>query len=288
MSSSIKSTEYVESSHFSAFNDSDDSDHVSVDFDAGGIDTREIDSFRQGVEITTNKHRFSGMQPKIWTGNVNHFTKAFPYGQARDFTEYGDSNKFLELPKFDPVSYIVLGFSYPFPIIFNDGPQQQEEAYVEPLTIPFRKNSNEGKYIAHRIHATLEDGNNFQDFNNSSNMVKQFIPYKNDEIRFFLDEGGSYYGDGSIENKIITPQYSSTTEGSQELFNDNITEIIENSINSTDQDLIDILIEMNQNVDNGLLPNDSKSSNAGFFIYGGNSAKYGTDSITYLGRFRGI
>jgi hypothetical protein len=47
-------------------------------------DTLAIDPFRQGVEVTTNKHRFAGMLPKIGAGNICHQTEIRTYGQANN------------------------------------------------------------------------------------------------------------------------------------------------------------------------------------------------------------
>lgn len=283
------STEYgIIGTEFTPFNDLLPNNYIPAPFDTGGIDTREVDSYRQGVEIITARHRFAGMQPKIWAGNIKHYVNVNVLGQARSFTEFENNPTFKDLPIFDPVSFIELGNNYPFPIIFNKGPQQEEEAIIEPITIPFRKNSNEGKNIAHRVHGSLEDGNNFQDFNRSANRIQQFISYKELEFRFFLDDGGDYVGLGTIQNSIIIPQYVSTHEGQPEFFDETSVDDLVESIKTNDIYFTNILKQMDYNIDEDLRPNQSKSANAGFFVYGGNSSQYGTDSIAYLGRFRGV
>lgn len=256
-------------------------------FDAGGYDTREVDNFRQGVEIATNRQRFAGMMPKIWSGNLLHYTNVTVIGQARSFTEYDNSALFVDLPIFNPVNYIILGNSYPLPIVFNEGPQQEEEVGIEPITIPFRKNSNEGRQIAHRVYGSLEDGNNFQDFVRSANRVEQFIPYKNVEQRYFLDDGANYIGNGPITDGIIINGYISQHLSPMEYFNDLSDDDIAEEPNTKDTSFTNILKTMDYNINEDIRPNDKKSSNAGFFVYGGNSSKYGTDSIAYIGRFKG-
>lgn len=208
-------------------------------------------------------------------------------GSPRDFTQYENSSIFLELPKFDPVMYIELGFAYPLPIVFNNGPQEEEQSSVEPITIPFRKPSIEGKFNAKRILAYLANGNNFQTFERSSTETLQFYPYHKDELRFFLDEGTDYFGLGSQEDKIIIDGYISLDEMSAAPFDDTLNLSLLKQVNTTDQTFINILQQMKINLDLDLRPNDSFSSTAGYMFYGGDSAKVGTDSISFLWRYRG-
>ena len=51
---------------------------------SGGYDTQAIDPFRQGVEVTTNRHKFMGNLPKLGAGNLSHQTKIQTYGQANN------------------------------------------------------------------------------------------------------------------------------------------------------------------------------------------------------------
>jgi hypothetical protein len=191
---------------YSPFNDTDGPriEQSVITFASGkqGIDTREIDGLRQGVSIKTHKHRFASTQPKIWAGNLNHFVLVRTIGQARSFTEYENSTAFEERPRFNPVQYIE-DPEYPFPITFNNGPQQEEEAIIEPFTIKFRKNDNEGKFPAHMVRGSIEDGNNFENEDGSSNFVEQFIELTPpNEPRFFLDEGQAYFGSRQLADVL--------------------------------------------------------------------------------------
>lgn len=164
-----------------------------------GYDTSLIDRFRQGVELRTPRHVYESVQGKIWAGNLNHFVLVRTIGQARSFTEFENTPVFDDTTrKFDPVLYIesqLYDVGYPYPIIFNDGPQQEEEASVEPLTIQFRKASTEGRHVARGIKASLEEGNNFDSEDLASSRVQQFIDFSPpNEPRFFLDEGQGYFG----------------------------------------------------------------------------------------------
>jgi len=186
-----------------------------------GYDTRAIDKFRQGVSIRTSKDVYGSTQPKIWAGNLNHYVKVTTYGQARDFTEFENDPKFEELPKFNPAWYITASSSsivggnivrmstYPFPIVFNDGPQQEEEASIEPFIIPFRKAYPYGNYFPRSIKANLEDGNNFDNLDGGTTRIEQFIEYDIPTTpRFFLDEGVEYFGPALPTGELLTTRYN--------------------------------------------------------------------------------
>lgn len=213
MAITVNENEQFAGTEFTPFNDTDQprveaaiTNFVSA---TQGYDTTVYDRFRQGVSMRTGRHVYSTTQPKIWSGNLKHAIKVVTIGQARDFTEFENDPKFEELPEFNPVWYIQ-DPDYPFPIIFNNGPQQEEEAIVEPFTIPFRKTDVEGPFYPRTPKASLEDGNNFDNLDGGTTRVLQFIEYDPPrEPRFFLDEGQEYYGrpfpTGSLLNTRFDP-----------------------------------------------------------------------------------
>lgn len=272
--------------HYTPFNDNPQVIYVPTDSSTGGIDTHEIDQFRQGVEIRTNHQRFIGNQPKIWSGNLEHTVDVTTIGQARSFVEFDNSLLFGDLPEFDPVAYIQMGPSYPLPIIFNDGPQKEEEAYMEPLTFPFRKWTPEGPFYAHRVAGTVEDGNDIDTIYRNSNRTEQFQDYLDPlQNRHFLDEGSIYWG--PIENSIKTPGWIPGTERTLRPFDDTTYGNIPKSLKSANSSLVSILMKMNMNLDGDIRPSQTRSANANTFIYGRDAAIYGTDSIAFSGMTRG-
>jgi len=198
MSSTINENEDFEGGQFTPFQDTD-TPRVQKAIQnfanaTQGYDTAQINQYRQGVSIRTSRHLFETTQPKIWAGNLGHAVRVITIGQARDFTEFEDDPKFEELPEFNP-SWYIEDEDYPFPIIFNNGPQQEEEAIVEPFTIPFRKANPFGNFVPRTPKAGLEDGNNFDNYDGGTNRVEQFIEYNQPRTaRFFLDEGVEYWG----------------------------------------------------------------------------------------------
>jgi hypothetical protein len=205
--------EGIEGVDFSPFNDTDgpriEEAINSFENATDGIDTTLIDPFRQGVELRTAKQVYNTTQPKIWAGNLQHHVRTTTYGQARDFTQYDGSQNFQEKPIFDPVWYIV-DPNYPHPIIFNDGPMQEEEAIIEPFTIPFRiKNAAEGPFYAHSVRGSMEDGNNLDSLDGGTTRIEQFVEYNAPLTpRFFLDEGQSYIGTALPTGSFLSTDYS--------------------------------------------------------------------------------
>ena len=275
-------------SQFTPFDDAQTVIYIPTDEDTGGIDTREVDAYRQGVEIRTNRQRFAGMQPKIWAGNTDHVVNVNTIGQARSFVEYENSLLFDDIRcDFDPISYIEQGPDYPLPILLNEGPQQEEEASIEPITIPFRQQSTEGPFFAHRIAAVIGDGNDFDTVFRNANRTSQFEDYDDPlEIRYFLDEGAALWGDGDTDEKIITPGYTAGTERLLRPFDDTTIDDIPQSLDAA-SDLLLVLYQMQMNQNEDMRPARTRSANANTFVYGRDSNVYGTDSITFIGRTRG-
>lgn len=275
----------MESGEFTPFDDSQQVIYIPTDSSSGGADTVDIDPYRQGVEIKTNRQRFFSTQPKMWSGDLDHVVNTHTIGQARSYTEFDNSPLFFDLPEFDPVSFIVLGTSYPLPIVFNDGPQEEEETIIMPITIPFRKSSNEGPFYAHRVAGVVDDGNDFDTIFKNANRTAQFWDYDDPrQQRYFLDEGEAVWG--SVTNGIVTDGYTFGQERLLRAFDDTTIDDIPQST-SASSDLLGVLYQMEMNLDLDMRPSRTRSSGANTFVYGRDSAIYGTDSITFLGQIRG-
>lgn len=291
MVSTITENENLPTGEFTPFNDTDNPQVVeSVQLFTSatqGYDTSTIDRFRQGVEMRIPKHVYSSTQPKLWTGNLKHKINLTTYGQARSFVEFDNSKIFDEKPEFNSVWYIN-DPNYPLPIVFNDGPQEEEEAIIEPFTIPMRKNTNEGPFYPRSPKASLEDGNNFDNLNGGTTRVEQFIEYSLPlEPRFFLDEGQSYFG-GITSGSIIIEGFTPFINRNIDPFNDTKFETIVDGIQTTDTTFIAELMKLDFDLSEDIRGTFArKSATAGNVVYGPDSAKYGTDSITYCGLTRG-
>ena len=290
---------------FFPFNDTNNKNEViaSALYSQSGssMDTTGIDDLRQGVEIRTLKHVFGSNQPKIWSGNIHHFTRVTTYGQFRSWTEYQNSISYSDnVVPFDPILYIKSQNNgmdtYPYPIYFNNGPQQSEEVGVEPLTHPFRLANSviEGAYPIHRPKGNIEDGNPTQAIPQSNNRILQFIEYETPLTSDpFLDSGQQYIGSGAIEDSIIIDGYVLFTQRLGDPFNDTKDEEIvkQLDINATEPGnalFLSVLKQLHIELDDDIRETyTQKSATAGYVVYGPEQSRYGTDSVAFVGWMRG-
>jgi hypothetical protein len=286
---------------FHAFNDCGDVLHsvVVATYTQSGssMDTSGIDGLRQGVEMRTMKHWLGSNQPKIWAGNINHITQIHTYGQARSWVEYGKTIQWYDNQiEFNPVLFITNNSRYPYPIVFNGGPMDSEEASIEPLTIPYRSEKSyiEGSHPVHRPKGNLEDGNPTSDIPQSNNRILQFIDYDAPITPSpFLDAGQQYIGAGALEDCIILEGYVNYNIRHGIPFDDTKNEEIVKQLNVDittpgSTDFIGQLKLLHIELEDDIRENyGRRSASAGCSIYGGNSARYGTDSIAFLGTYRG-
>lgn len=277
------------------FNDTDEprvQQHI-IGFDLAeqGMDTRAIDPYRQGVEIRTAKHRFAGMQPKIGTDSPCHYAKVVTYGQTLSFTQFQNDVKFTDkIGVFDTVGYMNNPIAYE-PIIFNDGPQENIEAQMEPLTIPYRMSnmSDSGPYIQRAFHGNIEDGNESVHLGKGNHRIEQFISYKDSAVKdFFLDEGELNIGLGNSIDSIHVDGFVSFAERVVLPYNDLEDEEIVKQIQTTDSDMISALKALDYDLSEDIRGSFvRKSATAGISCYGPQAARYGTDSIAFANLVRG-
>jgi len=292
----------VESSLGLRFTPFDDSQQVAVGILAAirsqvssGYITKNIDPYRQGVEITSGKYLYNSTQPKLWAGNIFQIVNISTFGQARSWTEYTNNEIYDDMIiDFDPVQYINSGKNYPFPIYFNNGPMQEEEAIIEPFTIPYRKDYIWGANPPRGVHAELEDGNNFADPKKGSSFIKQFIDYNPPlDPYYFLDDGQQYFGT-SVTSSVIINGYSPILIRNIDPFNDTNDEKIVAQISSSlddtvaNMDFIAKLKLLHIELDDDIRETyTQKSATAGYSVYGPQQSLYGTDSIAFTGWLRG-
>jgi hypothetical protein len=264
---------------------------------SGGMDTSSTDGLRQGVEIRTNKHLFKSNQPKIWGGNYEHAIKITTLGQFRSWSEYENDIAWVDnVIEFTPTYYLNDQITYPYPINFNNGPQQGEEAVIEPLTLPFRldKSVIEGAWPIHRPKGNIEDGNPDTNLPQGNSRTSQLIPYEpaivNDP---FLDGGQRYIGDGPIEDQIMIDGYVDYVRTVMQPYDDTrneeiVKQVIIDMAATGAQSFLNLLYNLDINLDEDLRQDyTQKSATAGYSIYGPNQTIYGTDSVTYVGWLRG-
>lgn len=256
------------------------------------MNTIMFDVYRQGVELRTTKDFYSSLQPKLWggnfeaTGTISHKQNIHTYGQSVDYTEFFGSTTFKDLPKFNPLSYMTLGADYPFPIYFNNGPQEEQEAIIEPLTIPNRFPTTE-LFPFRSFRANIEDGNSLDGFLNGNSVISQFINTEQpNSVRPFLDQGEMFIGDSQTEfikiegwiSSEVRKEFPYKEENSNNLFN---------TLDINDSELLTAILSLSSSNAESLIKNPRlKSTAAGSVVYGAYN-NLGTDSIAFIGTIRG-
>ena len=172
---------------------------ISGSFNVDGIDTSEIDGYRQGVELTQQKHFDAGLA-KIHAGEPGHVLRRNRYGMDKNFrTEAA----FEELDYFDPVNFLraqeldspLFNNIITFPIITSDNDQIENYVFdgvIEPLTIRAKASffSIEVPFEAHEVKGAVMGGNT--DTTYASDQVQTVYLYDLKQQIGFLDQ----YADG--------------------------------------------------------------------------------------------
>jgi len=163
-----------------------------IGVNSSSINTSAIDAFRQGVEITLEKHAVGSF--KITAGTPGHIIRPICYGiNELDIISTGS---FVEVDYFNPVNYLRLqepggdlGKVITFPIITSDSNQVENyilNGIIEPLTIRpvISFFSIEFPYESHAFRADMMAGN-WEHFKFSSDRIltvdytpKKLVPIK--------------------------------------------------------------------------------------------------------------
>lgn len=278
-----------------------------IGVNSSSINTSAIDAFRQGIEITLEKHAIGSF--KITAGTPGHIVKPACYGiNELDIISTGS---FVEVDYFSPVDYLRLqepgkdlGKVITFPIITADSNQTENyilNGIIEPLTIRpvISFFSIEFPYESHAFRADMMAGN-WEHFKFSSDRIltvdytpKKLVPTKN-------------LASGTVETKafVNNEQYldafevirsgSSTARQSIGFLNDqhnyidsfvdgDETDYLKNLGITTathGADMVKVFLTMTGSTDN-YVPPGKKSATAGFLY--DNIGYAGTDSIAFGG-----
>lgn len=250
-------------------------------------DTREVDNFRQGVELKTVKHVYGSTQPKMMGGEpslfgvVSHEQNVNSPGQATSFTDFYADHEFVDLSLFKVDDYMALGADYDLPLWLNGGPQYQEEAILEPLTITFRLNSIEGVDPTRTVKGSIEETDL------EGNIIEQFIDTEWPTVtRPWLDFGETQFGD-LMTGSVTFPGYIPSEQQLLAAFSDTTEDEVALTYVLADTATKSALLAMAYGMSGSILPSMKKSATAGWSHYGPELARYGTDSIAFSGWMRG-
>jgi len=170
-------------------------------------------------------------------------------------------------------------------------PQQNKETRIEPFTIPFRAGLDtvELSENAHAVRGNVEDGNaDIRTLNGANNQVMQFIDLRETtDMVPFLDDGVQYYG--PIGESIHVPAFLNDGDATITPFDDVGNDNIINQLSTTDVAFLTVLkvtssINLNEDIRQ---KQGVRSAAAGTDVYGPEQGQYGTDSVAYVGFFRG-
>ena len=195
---------------------------------SGGMPTKEIDIYREGVNLRTIQDIYNSNQPKILfqdgtqdrltepNGELLHQSPFITYGQAGDYVQYTSNTLFNDshvgvdgtllfggtrISK--TANYLIesalivegyLNADDVYPIYMNGGPQFYEESIIEPFPMPFRLATNESPQEQIRgIYAFLETGNVGDERRFGTDAVEQMV-YREEPktFRSYLEYGAGY------------------------------------------------------------------------------------------------
>jgi len=255
---------------------------TSASFD--GIDTSLIDPYRQGAEVNYYKNNFAGSQPKMGSILKNNVLDVPTLGFSVFLNDFEEEQAYRDSEKFNSYNFINLQRNYSYPILFNNGPVDNYEACLEPLTIPFRKKDSEieSPHYSHRVTAQLMDGNECVINKNSVDVVTQFIKTNKapQGENYFLDMGYDNIGGIIIPGVLTTNTTLFYPFDESKMYNEvekiSATGMLESVFMSLSETL---------NLDTDLRDFNSKSACAGF-QYGAAETYAGTDSVTFGGLTR--
>ncbi len=264
-----------------------------------GMDTRPIDFFRQGVELTQQKFRFGSTQPKLWTGNIKHWIDPNIIGQAVDFSKFDQTTQYTDSSegrKWDPVEHLLNDIPNSL-ILFNEGLQQQSRSSIDPLFIQGKKNTIED--IKDPITGIKCDG---------GIPIKQLVR-RNSPALISLENTRGRFADNGMGDEFMANTYIPIDYYWQYLYTnawvDDTRSIIDpyhdevqvnNELNplilqltNPSSDIISALIS-NSNLDldeSDEVDFEYRSATAGYQFGDCTTALYGSDSIAFGGMLRG-
>lgn len=129
-----------------------------------GIDTNEIDRFRQGVELTQTKYYVMGLEQgafKIHSGEPGSLLYQGGYGYQKNFR---NQNYFVDIEKFNPITFLKSDDNYTYPLVIEENTEVETYNFngvIEPLSIRpvVSFYSIDVPFESHGIWANLDEGN---------------------------------------------------------------------------------------------------------------------------------
>jgi hypothetical protein len=266
---------------------------------SNSVDTSAIDHLRQGVDCKRTSHFFNSMQPKMFVGEgmkdgtISHKLPQTLFGVSPSFVEFNHSTRILDGSKFNPVTLLDSDGSYPTPILSNYGPQQNDEAVLEPFTIHDRRlPDNEGIHKAHGIYASVEAGSSFDRGIAGTKLIEQTIRVgRQSSWEVLVEDGETQFG--SQGGSVTIPGYYKAGAATRDPVIDwGAAERVASRTLTSTEPLLEAFVKLAGVAQAGGVAQQSteyfkRLLVAGTDAYGPRSAELGSDSITYAGWVRG-
>ena len=272
-----------------------------IGINSSSIDTRNIDLFRQGVEITLEKHTLGSF--KITAGTPGHIVNPVAFGINQfDIISTGS---FVDINNFDPIKYIDLQTPgadlskvITFPIVTADSNQQEISVLngiIEPLPIRpiISFSSIEFPYESRAFRGDMMAGN-IEPFRFGSDRILtvDYVPKKllpNSSKRAYVNN--EFYLDAFevIKSGSSTPRQSIGYFNDESNFIDPYVDAekydyiksLGMSVESHGKDMETVFRKIMSGSSENYVPPGKKSGTAGF-VYD-NIGYAGTDSIAFGG-----
>lgn len=244
------------------------------------INTNEIDMYRQGVELMTQKH-FDAGTIKIHAGEPGHVLRRNRYGM--DSKNFRLDPFFQEIDYFDPGLFLKAQDSlrydvvFTFPIITSDSNQLENylfDGVIEPLTIRAKASffSIDVPFESHDVKGSIMDGNTDTTISSDRVLTVDYFDLNENQIGF-LDMVDMF-------NNIPTTGFFQTEKAAMKPFDDK--RYPRNTTLSTNYDIAmdEALSLMTGSTDNYIAFN-KRSATSGWDY--NDSVGTGTDSLTFGG-----
>jgi hypothetical protein len=241
----------------------------------GSIDTKLIDGFRQGVEITQYSHFYAGNSIRIHAGEPGHVIRKNFYGADRNFLR---QNHFKELEYYDALKYINFEQIITYPLVTHDSDETENYNFngvIEPLSIRAvaALYSIDVPFEAHSIKGMMMDGNS--DITTSTSRISNIkLKKENYKIQPWLDLIDMM---GTVK-KIPTMAYFNDDKSYINPFNDSLNKVQLST--NLPQDMLDDALKLVGSTENYISENEI-SAGCGW-MYDDVTTK-GTDSLAYGG-----
>ncbi len=280
---------------------------TSIGVNSSSIDTSLIDVFRQGVEITQEKHTLGSF--KITAGTPGHIVKPVCYGiNELDIISTGS---FIEIDNFNPVKYLRLQEpgadllrAITFPIITADNNQAENyilNGIIEPLSIRpvISFFSIEYPYESHTFRGSMMAGNiDPWKFSSDRILTIDYVPKKLIQLKNLIS--GTVLTRGFVNNETYLDAFEVIRSGSstarqsigyiddQVNYIDSFADVDEKNylkslgitVETHGADMVAVFNVMTGSTEN-YVPPGKKSATTGF-VYD-NMGYAGTDSIAFGG-----